>query len=267
MTVRHWLINPTWRCQNHCSYCWLNGSVRTRPEMMRAQERPLADWVHAIQRDRIEIVDIAGGEPLLLGWLAGLLDMCPQTVFGLSTNGLDMRALRVLSAQPHPNLVAINVSYHPDTAQRLPDYDARWQGAVLLLRDMSLPVHCNVVMYPDVVERSERMLAWMRQKQILHELSPYEDVGSLGIPQATGLCCQGGVNHMTVAPDGSAWPCLSTLRSPYAASMCLGNWLDGMIDLSRKPQPCHLQCVDYFVLPSQHSAGDMWRIEAKPCAS
>ena len=80
----------------------------------------------------------------------------------------------------------------------------------------------------------------------------------------TGLICKGGIDHLVIAPDGTAWPCLSALRSPDWREMILGNWLDGKIDLSRKPQPCYLNCTDYYVLKEQHSNGDMWGVDAKP---
>ena len=36
IAMRHFLINPTWRCQNACSYCWVQQTVRVRPELMNA---------------------------------------------------------------------------------------------------------------------------------------------------------------------------------------------------------------------------------------
>jgi len=262
--VKHWLINVTWRCQNRCSYCWLNNSIRTRPEMLMAQERSAYDWAKAIERNKIDLVDIAGGEPLLVPWVPMLISEMGNTIFGLSTNGLDIRAVRKLASLKPTNLIAVNVSYHPDTRARVQDYNARWQEAVHILREAKIRVHCNLVDYSDNRGRSADMLDWLRCEDVPFEISPYEEVCGLDAKLELGLCCLGGATHMTVAPDGSAWPCLTTLRSPYWRETCIGNWVDGTTDLLRKQQPCFLNCTDYYVLKNQHAAGDMWGTDAKP---
>uniref|UniRef100_A0A6H1ZC39 Putative radical SAM superfamily protein n=1 Tax=viral metagenome TaxID=1070528 RepID=A0A6H1ZC39_9ZZZZ len=263
--VKHYLINPTWRCHSRCSYCWVEQTVRLRSELYAVTERPFDDWVLAIQRDRPDVVDIAGGEPLLLDWIPDLIFACPETYFGLSTNGLAWEQLnRICVYKPH-NLTSINISYHPETADRLPNYDKLWQRAVERVQKAQGKPHCNIVMADGNVERSVAAIQWMEANGVKYELSPYERVNTLGQIMDQGLCCKGGVNHLTVAPDGTAWSCLTTLRSPFWESLSVGNWLDDTIDLDRKPQPCYLNCVDYYVLPELHKAGDMWCIEAKPC--
>ena len=265
--MKHYLINPTWQCHNTglCSYCWVTQTVRTRTEMIGAEVRSLYDWAQAINRDKPDVVDIAGGEPLLIGWIPGLLQMCPDTQFGLSTNGLASRALAQLCRAKPTNLLAINVSYHPDAAVRNNRYDKRWAEAIDTVLAFGGRPHVNIVDAPGNVEAAKDTIAWLALKGIKYEISPYEEMGDLGTKLEQGLCCEGGVNHLNVAPDGQAWPCLTTMRSPFWAETCLGNWIDGEIDLSRKEQPCHLACVDYYTLQHEHEAGDMWNIQAEPC--
>ena len=265
--MHHYLLNVTWKCQNNCPECWMQNTVGRRPEMLSAAERPLRDWLYAIERDKPELVDIAGGEPLLVPWATMLIQECPDTLFGLSTNGLAARGLAQLVRACPRNLIAINVSYHPRAVETHPDYEERYRKAVAMLLQAPGRPHVNVVDYEDNWERSTPMREWRDARGVKVVRSPFETVDDLGEFTDTALCCQGGVNHLTVAPDGKAWPCLTALRSPYWKDLCLGNWLDGDIDLARKPQPCHLKCVDYYVLPKLHESGDMWRIEAKPCAS
>lgn len=231
---------------------------------MNAPRRPMADWAAAIARDNPEVVDIAGGEPLLVGWIPELLRACPATWFGLSTNGLiSPEILRLCEAKPQ-NLTSINVSFHPDAIERWPQYMNQWRWAVTTLRVAGFYVHCNVVNYADNVAAAEGVRAFLERLRVPLDISPYEEVAGLGERRGLGLVCQGGVNHLTVGPDGTAWPCLTALRSPYWKEMILGNWLDNTIGLARKPQPCYLDCVDYYILPNQHIAGDMWQIEARP---
>lgn len=264
--MKHYLIQPTWRCHNRCSYCWVNTTVLTRPEMQAAPERPLADWVAAIERDRPDLVDIAGGEPLLVPWVIDLIEACPATRFGLSTNGLNARGIERLVSRRLPNLVAINVSYHPEAEDRWVGYRARWQQTVGSLKAAGYALGPNLVDHGANVERAAPVLRWLEGLGIRYAVSPYEESAGLGTPQAQGLCCQGGVQHLNIAPDGSAWPCLTSMRSPLWVEYRLGNWLDGPLDLSRKPQPCYLWCHDYYVLAPSHPNGDMWGVEARPCA-
>jgi MoaA/NifB/PqqE/SkfB family radical SAM enzyme len=239
--------------------------VRDRPELYHAKERNPEVWERAIWRDKIELVDIAGGEPLLLPWIGSLIESCSYTAFGLSTNGLAYKEITRLCRLKPYNLVSINVSYHPDAARQRENYDAQWRLGVTALVEAGFTTHTNVVAYDDNSTAAAPIMAWLREQGIPCVVSPYEHMDVLGDKVAQGLCCQGGVNHMTVAPDGMAWPCLTTLRSPYWRETALGNWLDGAVDLERKEQPCHLRCVDYYVLQEQHSSGDMWHIEATPC--
>jgi len=263
--MKHYLINPLWRCQNQCSYCWVQQTVRQRPELYDVPERPMADWVAAIQRDAPDIVDIAGGEPLLLDWTIDLITACPDTAFGLSTNGLAFAQIERLCAIKPQNLLAINISYHPEGKERNAGYDRQWKRTITLMRSLGAKPHTNIVNAPGNVKKAGEVLIWLEKQGCKWEISPYERMDVLGDKLPQGLCCQGGVNHLTIAPDGMAWPCLTALRSPYWKELALGNWLDGTIDLSRKPQPCHLNCVDYYVLPQEHEAGDMWNTQARPC--
>jgi hypothetical protein len=258
---KHYLANLTWRCQNHCSYCWLTPSVRTRPEMMAAPERPLDDWVRATRRDAVDTVDIAGGEPLLVPWLVEYIKACPDTGFGLSTNGRDLAALeRLVRARPR-NVIAVNLSCHPET----PGGQRQFAAAARLIAGAGARFHSNVVDAPGIAEQTQWAKALLDELGMPYEVSPYERVEDLGALTETGLCCKGGVNHLTIAPDGLAWPCLTTIRSPYWRETCLGNWLDGPVTLEHKPQPCYLNCVDRNVLEKCHVAGDMWGVEARPC--
>lgn len=254
--MKHWLINPTWRCQNNCSYCWMKQTVAKRPELYTATERPVEDWYNALYRERPEVVDIAGGEPLLLDWIPELIWACDTIKFGLSTNGLHKAGIDKLCSERLGNLVSINISYHPET--KASNYIDRWMDAVTRLHMTGYHVHCNVVKANDNVEMAQEAIERLTRLGVPFELSPYEIMSTLGTKLSQGLLCEGGVDHLVVAPDGTAWPCLTTLRSPFWKETIIGNWLDNTVDVSRKEQPCHLNCVDYYVLPAEHSSGDMW---------
>mgnify|MGYP000141370441 CR=1 FL=1 len=255
----HLCINPTWKCQNNCRHCWLNHSIRQRPQLLNATTRPLEDWIKAIKRTKPELVDIAGGEPLLVPWIADLIASCPETRFGLSTNALSIEGVRRLTKKRLTNLVSINASIHPETRKR--NYGAFFFLQVRRLVDAGYTVHCNVVDYEDTVKRAEHIVQRLNLLKIPVVVSPYENVKELARLSPIKLRCKAGRNHLVVGPDGLAWPCLTTLRSPYWEEYILGNWLDDDIDLSKVPNPCMLRCTDYFVLIGKHHAGDMWGVK------
>jgi hypothetical protein len=260
--MRHYLIQPTWKCHNRCEYCWVEQSVRIHPDLYNVKERPAVDWYNALKRDRPELVDISGGEPLLLNWVPDLMRAAQSINFGLSTNGLAQDGINNLCKNKIPNLISINVSHHPTV--KSPGYISTWKFSVMSLMAAGYLVHCNIVAAPGNKELASDIINWMEVNEVSHEISPYEQVAGLGTLRETGLLCQGGINHITVAPDGTAWPCLTSLRSPYYKELALGNWLDGTLDISKKPQPCFLDCADYYILSKEHTAGDMWNVQARP---
>jgi hypothetical protein len=138
------------------------------------------------------------------------------------------------------------------------DYEARWRRSVSVLQGTGYNVFCNLVDYPGYREAAEPTIRWLEWRGIKTLVSPYEQTAQLGDKLALGLECNGGVDHLLIAPDGTAYPCFTAFRSPYWEQYALGNWLDGTVDASRKPVPCYLDCVDYYVLPHEHAAGDMW---------
>lgn len=222
----------------------------------------MEDWYNALKRDKPDLVDISGGEPLFISWIPNLMRAASSIYFGLSTNGLAQTGIKNLCENRIPNLVSINVSVHPSS--KIVGAFERWKISVLSLMAAGYSVHCNIVDAPGNVDAASESIRWMQENDVHFEVSPYEKVSDLGVMMKSGLLCEGGINHLVVAPDGTAWPCLTTLRSPYYKNTSLGNWLDNTIDIRRKPQPCYLNCTDYYVLAKEHTAGDMWNVQARP---
>ena len=258
----HLCVNLTWLCQNECDVCWLNDTIRARGDQKMMRTRPLADWTAALHRDKPRVVDIAGGEPLLVPWLTDLLDQNPFTKFAISTNALSLQGVNRLCEVRRRNVVSINASIHPDCTR--PDYPRFFLAQVMRLVTKGYPVHCNLVDYGDDVERGAEIRKGLEKLGVTVVISPYERTDDLGEPNDIPLVCKAGQNHLVIAPDGTAWPCLTALRSPDWERYILGNWLDGEIDLNKVPRPCLLKCTDYLVLKTQHQAGDIWGVEPKP---
>jgi len=258
--MKHILICPTWACQNHCRYCWMDYTVRARPEMMDAMQRPASDWIAAIKREPV-MVDIAGGEPLLYHGICEIIEGCPETTFGLSTNGMHVEGINKLVAARLLNLISINLSIHADNGQAA--YFDRFKAAFLLLRATGYNVFASVVKYEDELAQASPLLGWLRRNGATIVESPYEDMHPDKQPRTPPLVCDAGVNHLVMAPDGSAWPCLGAMWSTQWRETMLGNWLDDTVDVSRVPKPCKLYCESYVYLLSEHPSGDMWKTNVR----
>jgi len=263
--MKHYLVNLTWRCQLKCSYCWVRRHINKIPELNNVTERPLEDWIKAFERDKPNIADIGGGEPLSVPWTLDLIRHFPDIQWGLSTNGLNTDKIEELASFRIPQIVNINLSYHPEASRQFAWYDEQWKRQVLILAERGYWLSPNLEDTGKNVEYSQWAIKWLQSIGIHMVVSPLcGGRPELAKPQDLALTCEAGVNFITVDPAGNAWPCLSAINSFAWESTCLGNWLDGELDLTRKPKPCHLFCVDYFVQTPQHESGDFWGIHARP---
>jgi len=263
--MKHYMINTTWKCQLSCSYCWVRRHINHIPALTNVAERPLEDWVKAIRRDPPDILDIGGGEPLSVPWTLDMIREFPGIRWGLSTNGLNTDKIEELARYRIPQIVNINLSYHPEAAKIYSWYDEQWRRQVMLLRNTGYWLSPNLEDNRDNVERSQWAINWLQTIGMHMVVSPLcGGRPELAHPQPIAMTCKSGVNFLTVDPSGQAWPCLSSLNSYAWKETCIGNWLDGTIDLSNKPDPCHLFCVEYFVQYGAHESGDFWGIEAHP---
>ena len=263
--MKHYLINTTWKCQLHCGYCWVRRHINKVPELTGVCDRPFEDWVRATRRDPPDIMDIGGGEPLSVPWTLDYIATFPDIRFGLSTNGLNSDQVEELAKRKLRNIVNINLSYHPEAAHQYPWYDNLWKREVLMLTNAGYSVGPNLEITPYNMEHGQWAIDWLRSMGLHMVVSPIcTGTPELYKPQSQALICEGGINFITVAPDGRAWPCQTALNSYAWDETSIGNWLDGPLGLSHKPVPCYLYCVDYFIQAPKHESGDFWFINARP---
>jgi len=91
----HVVINPTFICNLHCEYCYLQTGV-FREEKLSHSVPPSThdynDWLDGLlwlenEFGRIETVDISGGEPFLYPYIIKLINRIPERMWvGLTTN-------------------------------------------------------------------------------------------------------------------------------------------------------------------------------------
>jgi len=263
--MKHYLIHPTWQCQNSCSYCWVENTIRNRPDLFNAPPATICEWNTALLRDTPDAVHIAGGEPFLSPVTIPLIEAWGDVVeFSLSTNGLCTNQIDILTNHSHlSKLTSVNVSYHPE--QITLEKQSRHLHTISALQEHGYEVIVNIVNYQNNIYDSFQYLRNLKALGVNVVISPYEDSSCLHTLTHNPLQCQAGITHLVIAPDGRAWPCLTTLRSPFYPVYCLGNWIDGLPeDISTHvPYPCYLDCHDYK-LKREHIGGDIWGTNPTP---
>lgn len=262
--MKHYLINTTWKCQLNCSYCWVRRHVNKTPELTEAITRPYEDWANAIKRDPPDVMDIGGGEPLSIDWTLDLIRQFPNIGWGISTNGLNIDKIEELAACRIPQVININLSFHPEAA-KYAWYSDQWKREIIMLAEAGYPVHPNLMDTPYGLKAGAWAINWLKSIGMHMIISPM--CGGLEesrYPSETSLICDAGQNVIVVDPAGNAWPCLSALNSYAWKETCLGNWLDGEIDLNKVPKPCHLYCAEYEIQYLKHEAGDFYNTHVRP---
>lgn len=262
--MKHYLLNITWRCQLSCSYCWVRRSINTNAELTKANTRPMEDWIKAIDRDKPDVLTMGGGEPLSVQWSLELIKTFPEIRWGLSTNGIVFDKIQELASRRLDQIININLSYHPEADNRYTWYFDNWKRGINLLANAGYNVSSNIEKTNDNVEKSKKAIDWMAARGLPMLISPIcGGREELSRPQPKALMCDAGTNHLVIAPDGGAWPCQTAINSYAWKETYLGNWLDGDLDLSKKPVPCHLWCVELFSQYVEHQAGDFFGINAR----
>lgn len=262
--MKNYLLNITWKCQLSCSYCWVRKSINTNPVLDGVTQRPFEDWKNAIERDPADYITLAGGEPLSVPWAIDLMRAFPGIKWCLSTNGIVRKKINELAAQRLPQIFNINLSYHPETAAKYDWYTNQWKAEMLMLAAAGYNVSSNVENINDNVEKSGEAIEWAKAHGLPMLISPIcGGRDELSRPQGIGLVCEGGINHLVIDPAGNAWTCQSSINSYAWDKTCLGNWLDGPLDIKHKPNPCYLYCVEYFVQYKEHQAGDFFFLNVR----
>jgi hypothetical protein len=220
--VKHVVINPTWRCQLHCAYCWLPHTRINR----EVKERYWAVWGWALL-DVLpagSVVDVSGGEPLLYPGMVKLLSMLGSAGlrWALTTNGLVADVLVQLCRRRPAGCVLINVSAH--------NGNGGGDGAARLLRAAGFPVSVNRVDHPEAHYGAEVTI-------------PFQDWENCEALDSVHRFCDAGTNHWVADPAGWVWTC--AVRMQMGCSP-IGNLFDGSFRPLDWVQECHSGCSSCY---------------------
>lgn len=189
----HVVVNPTWRCQLACPYCWLPHTRIVRG----VAEHTWQQWIIALGAalPPRSIIDISGGEPLLFDGLPELLLAIGsrEMAWAITTNALHTSAVERL-IKLHPlHCAAINVSDHV--------WNERARENIDRLRAAGYPVNVNRVSHP---------------KAGHHEPGgaelPYQDWEAGTALDGIARHCDAGLNHWVADPAGNVWRCQVSMQ-------------------------------------------------------
>jgi hypothetical protein len=244
----------TMKCNFHCEYCWEVQAQRVG-EFLPIKLRPWRDWLEVWQRLAPAALDVTGGEPFLLTGLAELLAELPRPMrFGLTTN-LSHSLEDLLRLVPPDRFLQVTCSFHPTQGHKLaPEL---FLGRAMRLAHRGYPVVINLVGWPDCLHRARDWIGHFEHHGLRVHFDPYwssyevlqfSDEEAAIARSLTGpdrlppslaelpqVLCSGGLDHLSVQPDGTAWRCL--LETQQRINL-LGNVFDPAFALPAAPFAC-----------------------------
>lgn len=255
----------TMACNYHCHYCW-EVQAQDRGEFKAAPWDKNADrWVSAWNRLKPGILDVTGGEPFLLPWLVDFYErLDPAIKLGMTTN-ISHDLTQFVQRVPPERFVNITCSWHPSDngTKSQPNNLFLFTGRLMLLKQRGYPVCVNYVAWPEQLWMIGFFKEWFESRGVRFHVDPYSSIAyypfdlseaeAQYVRKHTGpdrephewttqhgrnyqVDCSGGIDHISVQPDGSAWRCIldrQLLINP------LGNILDDDFRLLDTPRTCH----------------------------
>lgn len=224
-----WFI--TWTCNFKCPYCW----QREDPDIYRRKyDLTAEDWLKAwqnIANDFDEIIlGISGGEPFFIKGFMKLLDQLPGNIRYDITSNLSFNVEKFLAIKNvKKNCSGIVCSFHPTSFEDPSDYIQDFFRKVKKLT--ILPnTRVNFVAVPPNLKYYDQIKKFTQENRIPLHMDKYSPLGA-GLPFTDEECafarkivstdrtnstveakpavlCNGGVSHITLFPNGNAFPCL-----------------------------------------------------------
>lgn len=238
--MTHVVINPTWRCQLRCAYCWLPHV----PIKRAGPEYTAQAWGQALigALPRGSLVDISGGEPLLYPQLPELLVILGALghQWAMTTNGLHTEAVERMCRLRPAGGVVIHLSDHAGNAAALSNAE-RLQAAGYRL-------HVNRVEHTAAGEHLPG-----------GDLLPYQDWAGGEALDGMTRECSAGEGHWFADPHGEVWRCSVWMQTGRPS---MGNLFAGTFKPSKGLLPCDSGCSSCY-----RDTPEAWHIamRAKPC--
>lgn len=255
----------TWACNFSCVYCWQVQAQKIgeyQPQGFGLH--PGHRWVKVWNKLQPAILDITGGEPFLMpGFAAMVSEFHPNIKVAITTN-LSKPIEEFLEHVDTAHILSMTCSLHP-TEGKIPE--ALFYGRAMQLQRRGIKIIVNMVAWPEQIWMLRHYKRITEQRGLAFHVDPYgprykpvvlsdaekaaagELIGPDRGPSALAVKhgkdytvnCSGGMTHLNVHPDGTAYRCILDAQLGKPA---VGNVFDEAFSLNRERTPCadHYQC-------------------------
>ena len=253
----------TMACNFKCAYCWQEQHQR-HGELLPVKFIDHDKWVNAWKRLSPNVLDITGGEPFLLpNFVQIVSSIASHSKIAITTN-LSHSLDEFINEVDPSRVVVITCSYHPSEYHKSSAITGdSFLGRCLLLKNSGYPVNVNCVAWPDQMYLIPSVIATFKNNGLRIHIDPYSPsthhrfsysqkqleylrpyvVGNrskaiAGLITDKPVRCSGGIDHITVWQDGTAWRCLRDMESKINP---LGNIFDESFALLDSPLACFVR--------------------------
>ena len=234
--------------------CW----ERQRQERGEFKPEPYIDsmkWVEAWNRLNFDVIDITGGEPFLQPNFIEMVNKISAKI-AITTNIKQDLTEFVQKVSPE-KVFSMTLSFHPTQNLNI----LHFTGKAMLLSMRGFNITINIVAYPEQMFMIPYLKSHFNNIGINVHIDPYSqtpykpfemneqekkfvqmftgaDRMNAFIDEVRPVNCSGGVNHLTVFPDGKAYRCINDKIKDIPP---IGNILDEDFNLL----PSWEYCEDY----------------------
>ena len=252
----------TMACNFKCKYCW-EVQAQHHGDFKAEKFKPAQEWIEAWTRLRPGILDITGGEPFLQPGLLEIIEAITAAGARVAmTTNLSHPILDFVRRIRPDQVFSITASYHPteNGTREHPMNQDIFIGRLLLLREFGFNFTVNIVAWPEQLWLIPKYIELFDAHKMRYHIDPYssmayhpwefteaekialrqwvtsnrpidrEDIGP--------VLCSGGIDHISVQPDGTAWRCILERQQRLNP---LGNILDPEFELMQDRLICRQQ--------------------------
>ena len=222
-------------CNFKCKYCW-EVQAQERGEFKPEPFLPWEKWLEAWTRLSPQFLDITGGEPFLPGiGLVKLLEHLPRSIKVSITSNLSHSLLDFVKVATPQQVHSITASFHPgeNGTKQQPMNPEIFIGRIKFLQEFGYQVTANIVAWPEQLWLIPHWVEMFDAQGIRWHIDPYQSIayypweyteaerellrpymadnrawGLDAKPDGKVVECSGGVDHLSVQPNGDAWRCI-----------------------------------------------------------
>lgn len=222
----------TMACNFKCKYCW-EVQAQHFGDFKPEKFKPANQWIDAWLRLRPGVLDITGGEPFLQPGLVEIIEALAAggTRIAMTTN-ISHPLLDFVKRITPDQVFSITASYHPSEngTRDNPMNDNIFVGRLLLLREFGFNFTVNIVAWPEQLWLIPKFIEMCEAHKFRWHVDPYSSMAyypwefteaekialrqwttpqrDIDRPDLGPVLCSGGIDHLSVQPDGSAWRCI-----------------------------------------------------------